>query len=126
MPPHLRQSLERVRCQVPIGDYTPRRIAASKSGESRVRQCKDELSSDRLVGLTIFTAEISSISTPRQSVWSDKYRSDFITTVLMNYPCPSIFLFEQVRPDGTFLYKIVDGKQSVTTLLTSNVATKTP
>ena len=53
----------------------------------------------------------------RRSVWSDKYRSDFITTVLMNYPCPAIFLFEQIRPDGTFFYKVVDGKQRVTTLL---------
>jgi hypothetical protein len=53
----------------------------------------------------------------RRSVWSDKYRSDFITTALMNYPCPAIFLFEQIRPDGTFFYKVVDGKQRITTLL---------
>jgi len=49
-------------------------------------------------------------------VWSDRFRSDFITTVLMNYPCPAIFLFEEIRPDGSFFYKVVDGKQRLTTL----------
>jgi hypothetical protein len=52
----------------------------------------------------------------RRSVWSPQYRLDFVTTVLMGYPCPAIFLFEQIRPDGTFVYKVVDGKQRLTTL----------
>lgn len=52
----------------------------------------------------------------RRSVWSDKFRSDFVTTVLMNYPCPAIFLFEEIRADGSFYYKVVDGKQRLTTL----------
>jgi hypothetical protein len=33
----------------------------------------------------------------RRSVWSERYRSEFVTTVLLNYPCPAIFLFEQIR-----------------------------
>lgn len=52
----------------------------------------------------------------RRSVWSDRYKSEFVTTVLLNYPCPAIFLFEEIRPNGTFVYKVVDGKQRLTTL----------
>ena len=52
----------------------------------------------------------------RRSVWPDRFRSDFVTTVLLNYPCPAIFLFEEIRDDGTFFYKVVDGKQRLTTL----------
>lgn len=53
----------------------------------------------------------------RRSVWSEKFRSDFITTVTLNYPCPAIFLYEEIKTDGTFNYKVVDGKQRLTTLL---------
>lgn len=53
----------------------------------------------------------------RRSVWSEKFRHDFVTTVTLNYPCPAIFLYEEIRPDGTFNYKVVDGKQRLTTLL---------
>lgn len=53
----------------------------------------------------------------RRSVWSDRYKSEFITTALLNYPCPAIFLFEEIKPDGRFFYKLVDGKQRITTLL---------
>jgi hypothetical protein len=52
----------------------------------------------------------------RRSVWPDRFRSEFITTVLLNYPCPAIFLYEEIRADGSFLYKVVDGKQRLTTL----------
>ena len=52
----------------------------------------------------------------RRSVWPDRFRSDFVTTVLMNYPCPAIFLFEEIRNDGSFVYKVVDGKQRLTAL----------
>lgn len=52
----------------------------------------------------------------RRSVWPDRFRVEFVTTVLMNYPCPAIFLFEEIRPDGSFFYKVVDGKQRLTTL----------
>jgi hypothetical protein len=52
----------------------------------------------------------------RRSVWPDRFKSDFVTTVLLNYPCPAIFLYEEIRADGSFLYKVVDGKQRLTTL----------
>ncbi|HEY4045099.1 MAG TPA: DUF262 domain-containing protein [Rhodopila sp.] len=52
----------------------------------------------------------------RRSVWPERFRSDFITTVLLSYPCPAIFLYEEIRADGSFLYKVVDGKQRLTTL----------
>jgi hypothetical protein len=47
----------------------------------------------------------------RRGVWPERFRSDFITTVLLNYPCPAIFLYQEIRADGSFLYKVVDGKQ---------------
>lgn len=34
----------------------------------------------------------------------------------LNYPCPAIFLYEEIRPDGSFNFKVVDGKQRLTTL----------
>lgn len=52
----------------------------------------------------------------RRSVWPDRFRSEFVETVLLNYPCPAVFLFEEIRPDGTFFYKVVDGKQRLTTM----------
>ena len=52
----------------------------------------------------------------RRSVWPERFRSDFITTVLLNYPCPAVFLYEEIKPDGSFLYKVIDGKQRLTTL----------
>lgn len=52
----------------------------------------------------------------RRSVWSEKFKLDFVDTVLLNYPCPAIFLYEVVNPDGSYFYKIVDGKQRLTTL----------
>lgn len=52
----------------------------------------------------------------RRSVWPPRFRTEFITTVLLNYPCPAVFLFEEIKPDGSFLYKVIDGKQRLTTL----------
>lgn len=52
----------------------------------------------------------------RRSVWPERYKSQFITTILLDYPCPAIFLYEEIRADGSFLYKVVDGKQRLSTL----------
>ena len=52
----------------------------------------------------------------RRSVWPERFKSDFVTTVMLNYPCPAVFLYEEIRPDGSFLYKVVDSKQRLTTL----------
>lgn len=52
----------------------------------------------------------------RRSVWNQRFKDDFVDTVLLNYPAPAIFLFEQVDPEGRSEYHVVDGKQRLTTL----------
>ncbi|MBS9477421.1 DUF262 domain-containing protein [Ancylobacter radicis] len=52
----------------------------------------------------------------RRSVWPERYKVDFITTVLLGYPCPAIFLYEEININGSFLYKVVDGKQRLSSL----------
>jgi len=47
----------------------------------------------------------------RRAVWSDKYREDFVDTILLDYPAPPIFLFETITEDGIAQYDVVDGKQ---------------
>ncbi len=53
----------------------------------------------------------------RRSVWNQRYREDFIETVLLGYPAPSLFLYEDISDDGTTRYAVVDGKQRLTTVL---------
>lgn len=53
----------------------------------------------------------------RRSVWNQRYREDFVDTVLLQFPCPSIFLYEEVLPDGRQSYAVVDGKQRLLSLL---------
>ena len=52
----------------------------------------------------------------RRSVWPERYKIDFVTTVLLDYPCPAIFLYEEIRTNGSFFYKVVDGKQRLMSL----------
>jgi len=52
----------------------------------------------------------------RRSVWNQRYREDFIETVLLGYPAPSLFLYEEIGDDGSTQYAVVDGKQRLTTL----------
>ena len=52
----------------------------------------------------------------RRSVWSNRYREDFVETVLLGYPAPSIFLYSETDEDGTTRYAVVDGKQRLTTV----------
>lgn len=47
----------------------------------------------------------------RRSVWNQSYKDSFIDTILMQYPAPAIFLYEEVSDDGTAKYHVVDGKQ---------------
>ena len=47
----------------------------------------------------------------RRSVWNQAYKDEFIDTVLLQYPAPAIFLYEEVSPDGVSIYQVVDGKQ---------------
>ncbi len=53
----------------------------------------------------------------RRSVWNQRYKEDFIETVLLGYPAPSLFLYEEIEDDGSTHYAVVDGKQRLTTLL---------
>ena len=52
----------------------------------------------------------------RRSVWNDAFRSYFIDTLIQNFPCPAVFLYEEISPEGLATYKVVDGKQRLTTL----------
>ncbi|QDM18724.1 DUF262 domain-containing protein [Tardiphaga sp. vice304] len=52
----------------------------------------------------------------RRSIWNAPYKEFFIDTVLNDYPCPAIFLYENITPDGVAKYSVVDGKQRLITL----------
>lgn len=52
----------------------------------------------------------------RRSVWNQRYREDFVETILLGYPAPSIFLHEDIDADGNQSYAVVDGKQRLTTI----------
>jgi hypothetical protein len=51
----------------------------------------------------------------RRSIWSRRFKDFFVDTVLNNYPCPAIFLYEEISPTGTAKYHVVDGKQRLLT-----------
>ena len=51
----------------------------------------------------------------RRSVWSQDFRDYFIDTILLNYPCPAIFVHEDVSPEGKRTINVVDGKQRLLT-----------
>lgn len=53
----------------------------------------------------------------RRSVWSPQYRQFFIDSVIRNYPTQSIFIDRVVDPDRPTEYRVLDGKQRLTTLL---------
>ncbi|MBW4053503.1 MAG: DUF262 domain-containing protein [Proteobacteria bacterium] len=52
----------------------------------------------------------------RRSVWNQSFKDYFVDTVLLNYPAPAIFLYEEITPTGRSMYHVVDGKQRLTTL----------
>lgn len=53
----------------------------------------------------------------RRSVWSPQYRQFFVDSVVRNYPTQSIFIDRVVDPDLPTEYRVLDGKQRLTTLL---------
>lgn len=61
----------------------------------------------------------------RRSVWSQEFKDYFIDTILLGYPSPSIFLYEEIEPNGTANYNVVDGKQRLMTIF-EFVANKFP
>jgi hypothetical protein len=36
----------------------------------------------------------------RRSVWNQAYKDAFIDTILIQYPSPAIFLYQEISPDG--------------------------
>lgn len=52
----------------------------------------------------------------RKSVWNQKYKDYYIDTLLLHFPCPAIFLYEEMNEDGLAKYFVVDGKQRLTTI----------
>lgn len=52
----------------------------------------------------------------RRSVWNQPYKDYFVETVLLSYPAPAIFVYEEITAEGTAKYHVVDGKQRLTTI----------
>lgn len=52
----------------------------------------------------------------RHSVWNQAYRDYFIDTLLLGYPTPVIFLYQEIEPSGRTTYSVVDGKQRLETV----------
>ncbi|WP_438854365.1 DUF262 domain-containing protein [Agromyces sp. M3QZ16-3] len=53
----------------------------------------------------------------RRSVWNLEYRQFFIDSVIRNYPTQSIFVDVAIDPDGPTQYRVLDGKQRLTSLI---------
>jgi len=47
----------------------------------------------------------------RRSVWNQAYKDAFIDTVLIEYPSPAIFLYEEISEEGQSKMHVVEGKQ---------------
>lgn len=52
----------------------------------------------------------------RRSVWSQSYKDYFVDTILLDYPAPAVFLYEDIDEDGIAEYSVVDGKQRLSTV----------
>lgn len=49
-------------------------------------------------------------------MWNQSYKNYFIDTILLDYPTPAIFLFEEITEEGIGRYAVVDGKQRLTSV----------
>ncbi len=65
-----------------------------------------------------YTRDLLDLDPPYQrlSVWNQAFKDYFIDTILMDYPSPAIFLYEEITPDGVSKYNVVDGKQRLTAI----------
>lgn len=52
----------------------------------------------------------------RRSVWSQSYKDYFVDTILLDYPAPALFLFEDIDENGVAQHSVVDGKQRLSTV----------
>jgi hypothetical protein len=66
----------------------------------------------------LFKRELLDLDPPyqRRSVWNQSYKDAFIDTILIEYPSPAIFLYEEISPDGQSKLHVVDGKQRLTSI----------
>lgn len=61
----------------------------------------------------LYVRELLDLDPPyqRRSVWNQSYKDFFIDTILLEYPAPAIFLYEEIDDNGYTIYHVVDGKQ---------------
>jgi len=52
----------------------------------------------------------------RRSVWNQDFKDFFIDTLLLNYPAPALFMYEEINQNGIANYNVVDGKQRLSTI----------
>src|SRR5579863_198900 len=52
----------------------------------------------------------------RRSVWNQANKDAFIDTILIQYPSPAVFLYQEISPDGQTKLHVVDGKQRLTSI----------
>ena len=52
----------------------------------------------------------------RRSVWNQSFKDFFIDTILLNYPAPALFLYEEINQNGIAKYNVVDGKQRLSAI----------
>ena len=66
----------------------------------------------------LFSRQLLELDPPyqRRSVWTQAYKDYFIDTILLGYPAPAVFLFEDISEDGVSRYSVVDGQQRLTTI----------
>lgn len=66
----------------------------------------------------LYTRNLLNLNPPyqRRSVWNQAYKDYFIDTILLNYPAPAIFVYEDIDRTGIPKYSIVDGKQRLMTI----------
>ena len=66
----------------------------------------------------LYTRKLLNLDPPyqRRSVWNQAYKDYFIDTILLNYPAPAIFLYEEMERTGVAKYHVVDGKQRLLTI----------
>src|SRR4051794_40402765 len=66
----------------------------------------------------LYKRELLELDPPyqRRSVWSQSYKDYFVDTILLDYPAPAVFLFEDIDEDGVTEYSVVDGKQRLSTI----------
>ena len=53
----------------------------------------------------------------RRSVWTRRDRMYFLDTIFRGYPSPSIYLSKDVSENGDSVFRVVDGKQRLETIL---------